>query len=551
MPVDLLDPELLDERACLIADGCGLPYEEAESLARFWHAWTPDAEITASIVLRAYQREASAAGYAAWAAGESVVLSIATGGGKSLVIADLCRRIPGRILVVTHRAELLVQNSTELQALMGDSLDYGLYCAGLNARDSHARVVFASIASIYRKAAQFQQAGKFQAILCDECHRIPFKTTETSMYRTLLSALPGVPVIGLTATPSRLSIPCFAHPDAYFSRLAYHVGMTDLTPQYLAPLVGVLGAADIDVSTVHTVAGEYNKKELSEAASEQAVVEAMADEVCILAQHRKSWLVFCVDKTHVACVTAAFVARGIEAKGLTDDTPSDQRAALFAAMKAGTLRCLVNCEIATTGSNIPRIDCVVLLRPTQSKELVVQCLGRGSRKHESKQDCVILDYSGNLERHAPLDGLPVFADSPERAVAKQKREAEEDAARKEAEEREAKHARSVFEQRAAARSYRVRHVTYARQVSKSNGKAMLAVQYLCEDAAGKLWVKVWQCLEHTGFAQQQALAWLGRRTTARLTVREALAASAEWAMPTEIRVVDDVNGFTRVLEETW
>lgn len=367
------------------------------------------------------------------------------------------------------------------------------------------------------------------------------------MYAQLLAALPGVPVIGLTATPSRAGVPLWGWPGARFSRLASHVSMADLTPEYLAPLVGVLGASDIDVSQVHTQAGDYNKKELAQVSSEEAVVEAMADEVCMLAQHRQSWLVFCVDKTHVGVVAAAFVARGIHAAGLTDDTPSDQRAALFAAMKAGELRCLVNCEIATTGSNIPRIDCIVLLRPTQSKELVVQCLGRGTRQHGSKKDCLVLDYSGNLQRHAPLDGLPTFTESPERAAKREAREAEETA--RQGEERQAKHARTVLGSD-ALRTYAVRHVTYERVVKKATGTPMLLVKYLCEGREAGEWLPQWICIEHQGYALRKARLWLARRSDEQITsVQQAFLASKAWEKPHTIRVEE--AAFPEITEEMW
>lgn len=603
MTTALLDPELLAERSAILAVENDFPDDEADALAVFWHAWTPGQWAVAPchpahtdtlwltyrrwalrpawaqtihqltpyqspVVLRPYQQEAVDAAYDAWAAGDSVVLDLATGAGKSLVIAALCARLPGRILVITHRAELLEQNSAELRVLMGPSVDYGLYCAGLRQKMTTARVMFAAIASAYRSKDALWQAGPFAAILLDEAHRLPLlrhkEEDVQSMYRTYFESMPTLPpILGLTATPSRMGVPIYGHPDAWFTHVAARASMADLTPEYLLPLRPIQGIVTIDTSKVHTVAGEYNKEELSRAASEEAIVEAAVGEICTYAPQVgcASWLVFCVDQAHCYLVGEAFAARGVAVGVLTDKTPRKERAALFAAMKAGELTCLVNCEIATTGSNIPRVDCLVILRPTQSKELFIQMLGRGTRQFGDLTHCVVMDYTDNSLCHAPLDGVPTLQENPTLKAGREDDEAEE--ARQQAQreaERRAKHAASLANKPDPARArYAVETIRYSVGRTKDNTRDMMIVDYQCPTRVRGRRLRIWVCVKHVGKAHAQARAWLTRRAEQADDVRRWLAMEVadlvealriDTFPPSHI-IVDDTGDFPRVLDERW
>ena len=103
------------------------------------------------LTLRGYQTEAVEAVLASLGRQECPVVNMATGSGKSLVIAALCARLPGRVLVVTHRKKLLAQNSAELSRYLGIGEDIGIYSAGLNQRDTTQRVIFGGVQSIYKR----------------------------------------------------------------------------------------------------------------------------------------------------------------------------------------------------------------------------------------------------------------------------------------------------------------------------------------------------------------------------------------------------------------
>jgi DNA repair protein RadD len=522
-------------------------------------SWSPPTETTDR--LRPYQHEAVQTCLTALDAGASPVLMLPTGSGKSRVIAALCEVIPGRILVATHRQELLEQNAAQLCAYMDSPADYGLYSAGLGRRETANRVVFGGIQSIYRQMERLQRAGVFRTVIVDECHRIP-PPSIVSMYGKVFAACEGAQRIGLTATPYRLDDGLLVHPemdDTWFDAMPVQVGIRDLTPDWLSPLAGVLTAHDIDVSQVRTRAGDFVTSDLSQVACEESAVRGAVDELVALAAHRRKWLVFCVDVAHTRLVTLALQERGIQADLLLGDTSQEERAAVLQRFRAGHLHALVNCEVATTGFDIPDIDCVALLRPTQSKALVVQMLGRGTRQAPAKLDCLVLDFAGNLERHTPLDELQTVSKSP----ALEAREAEEDAAaerqRQAARARLAKHRERASlsdpmgETRAKeTHTYTVTNMFYrVVNAKRYPGKQMVLIGYFCPDRRPQRNVPHYLCVEHDGWAREQSHGWFRRRgLPIPTTAAEGLRTIQRWrgVFPMQI-VVEDGGEWPRVLME--
>ncbi len=443
------------------------------------------------ITLRPYQSEDIDKIMDCLAGGYHPVCAVATGGGKSVYIAELCKRLDGRILVVTHRKELISQNEAGFIRHGGE--DVGVYSAGLNRRDMEARVVFAGVASIHRRMDQLQEAGEFWYVIWDEAHTNLTRPSEPSMGTTIMKACPIAQRIGMSATPYRLdSGAIYGGDDSWFDVLACERGITELTELgYLAPLSGVQTASDPDVSGVHTRGGDFILSELSRAFSEEDVVSLACDEITSLAWDRQSILAFCVDKAHASLVSMELATRGIQNQIVVEDTKAKDRFEILEDFKVRKLRCIVNVGVLTTGFDAPVVDCVAILRATQSKALFVQMMGRGCRLHESKEDCLVLDLGGNLRRHQPVDGIPEYWRSP-RLV-----EQEEDERRpidggveKDEEERKARHgfvAERFLDPLAGniadgeARWLRVVEVSYSlKPASKYPDRTNLLVHYNCE-----------------------------------------------------------------------
>lgn len=115
------------------------------------------------------------------------------------------------------------------------------------------------------------------------------------------------------------------------------------------------------------------------------------------ARDRQSTIVFCVDLAHVDGITKAFKRTGIDARFVTGDTPKKRRSETLDAFKRREFPVLVNCGVFTEGTDIPNIDCVLLARPTKSRNLLIQMIGRGMRRYEGKENCHIIDMVASLQ----------------------------------------------------------------------------------------------------------------------------------------------------------
>ena len=506
-----------------------------------------------AVQLRPYQQQAVLALLDAVRAGEHPVCDLPTGSGKSLVIAELCRQLPGRILVATHRKELLSQNNAQLTKLLGSEEDAGIYSAGLQARTTEARVIFGGVQSIYTKMEALQAAGPFATIILDEAHLVPPRSVTGGMYHQVFAACPDASRIGLSATPYRLDGgPIYGAPDSWFTRCPVQVTISELTAQgYLAPLIGVRAAHDIDLSAVRIRQGEYVQSDLAQVmAEEQRVKEAVA-ELVVLAAQRQTWLVFCVDLTHTAMVTQALQDAGIDARMVTGSTPATERDALIAGLRRQDYRCLVNCQVATTGFDIPDIDCIVLLRPTQSKSLLVQMVGRGTRLKAHAADCLVLDYADTLRRHMPLDAMPTMT-ATARVTKEEASQREAEAATQE-QARAAKHRGTAVDddplEATAPQQWAVRAMGYRVTPSKRQpGTALLQVSYHCPSRP-QPWVNTWLCVEYHGWPRLQAEAWFVRRQARCPATAEAAHAVARTLEKPMSILVESQGKFPRVLME--
>jgi ATP-dependent helicase IRC3 len=152
-----------------------------------------------------------------------------------------------------------------------------------------------------------------------------------------------------------------------------------------------------DLSRVKSTAGDFQTGALSKAVNNDEINTLTVRAWLSRAAERKSTIAFCVDLSHVANLTAAFRQHGIDARFVTSDTHAKVRIERLNAFKAGKFPVLLNCGIFTEGTDIPNIDCVLLARPTKSRNLLVQMIGRGLRKHAGKKNCHVIDMVATLE----------------------------------------------------------------------------------------------------------------------------------------------------------
>ena len=363
------------------------------------------------IQLRPYQSAAIEAiyGYFGRQIGNPLVV-LPTGTGKAICIAAFMKRAIGdwsdtRILIVTHVKELIAQNYGELIRLWPGA-PAGIYSAGLNKRDLHAQILFAGIQSIHKRAYDIQRCD---LALIDEAHLIP--RTSNTMYRRFLGELatinPHLKTIGFTATPYRLDSGMLHEGDgALFTDIAYEAGVAEMIAQgYLCEVMPKRTETQLDTSGVGSRGGEFIAGQLEAAIDVEAVTEAAVDEIVRHGGDRGSWLVFCAGVRHAEHVRDAIKGRGFSCEAILGETASAERDRVIAAFKRGDIRCLTNANVLTTGFNAPGVDLIAMLRPTKSVGLYVQMIGRGTRLANGKDNCLVLDFAGNVERHGPIDRI--------------------------------------------------------------------------------------------------------------------------------------------------
>lgn len=229
-----------------------------------------------------------------------------------------------------------------------------------------------------------------------------------------------LPIFGFSATFSRhdgLAL------GSVFERIVYHRGFLDMIKeQWLCNVRFTTVKANIDLRgvTINTHSGDFSATSLAHVINTETlnklVVQTWLDRA---ASDRKSTIVFAVNVAHVRELTQTFQSAGVDARYLYAGTPIPERNALIDGFKAGAFPVLINCALLTEGTDIPNIDCVVIARPTRSRNVFLQMIGRGMRlsPNTGKQDCHVIDFVDSTNRIVGIVNAPtLFGLDPETVV---------------------------------------------------------------------------------------------------------------------------------------
>jgi len=344
-------------------------------------------------------------------------IEAATGAGKSHIIAEIARIIHAmtgkRVLCLAPSAELVTQNRAKFLATGNPA---SMFSASSGAKELRNPVVFGSPLTVKNKISRFQQKGSagYALVIVDECHGMT--PTLKGIIAAMREANPNLRVCGLTATPYRMGTGWIfrQHPggeingedickEPYFTKCVSQIGGRVLIEQgYLTPPV----IGQINAKGYETAGLAINKMGQFDAAAVDRAYHghgrktaAIVADVLIQAQSRQGVMFFAATVQHANEVMASLPPE-LSAM-VTGETPKAQRDATLARFKARTLKYLVNVSVLTTGFDAPHVDVIAILRKTESVGLLQQIIGRGLRLCEGKTDCLILDYTDNLEDHCP------------------------------------------------------------------------------------------------------------------------------------------------------
>ncbi|KLU81412.1 hypothetical protein MAPG_00502 [Magnaporthiopsis poae ATCC 64411] len=366
------------------------PHQRSESLPK--------------IVLRGYQEECIQSVLTSLDNGHKRLgISLATGSGKTVIFTQLIDRVPPvsdsgtQTLILAHRRELVEQAARHCSNAYPDKtveVEMGsVHSTGL------ADITVASIQSITSgdRLSKFDPT-RFKLMLVDEAHHIVapgyMRTLEHFGLGTKRRDSPHL--VGVSATFSRFD---GLKLGAAIDEIVYHRDYVDMIEdKWLSDVLFTTVESSADISRARSSANaDFLQAELSRAVNTDEVNEITVRSWLAKAKGRKSTLVFCVDLAHVGGLTQKFREYGIDARFITGDTPKLERSERLDDFKSGKFPVLVNCGVFTEGTDIPNIDCVVLARPTKSRNLLVQMIGRGMRLHPKKVNCQIIDMVSSLE----------------------------------------------------------------------------------------------------------------------------------------------------------
>lgn len=352
-------------------------------------------------ILRPYQVDALAAVGEAFASGlRSVLVVVATGLGKTVTFAALAReeaRAGGRVLILAHRTELLAQAQDKLhRAGVASQLEQG------GARAGDAPIVTASVQTLHGRRLLRWPAEHFTLVIIDEAHR-----ATAASYRAIIDHFANARVLGVTATPDRGDGEALI---GVFQRCVYRYDLRDaIRDKWLAPIRAKRITVDsVDIANVKTLGGDLEPAALALVMSNEAALHGVAKPLIAEAGDRQT-IVFSasVDHAHRLAEVANHYrpgwARAID--GTTSPAVRKQLLDDFAGARFGAL---INCGLFTEGFDEPSVSCIAVARPTKSRALYTQMIGRGTRLADGKQDCLVLDFVGNSGRHrliGPIDAL--------------------------------------------------------------------------------------------------------------------------------------------------
>ena len=354
---------------------------------------------TPPMKLRPYQTEAIAAIRAEWVdeGNASTLISLPTGTGKTIVFSKLISTLLGedkgaRALVVAHRDEL-VEQAADKMLQVDPFLQAGIVKGPCH--EVAPRFVVGSIQSFNAARLRRLKAWRVDYLVIDEAHH----AQEGNYYGKLIAALravnPGLKVLGVTATPFRGDKKGLG---GVFASCCYSYGLVEaIEAGFLTPLRGVVVRTSTNLDGVRRSQGDFSEGSLA-----QVVDTANRNELVVESWRRHAngcqAVAFACNVEHAQNMAATFRAKGVRAAAIWGAMGTPERKATLKSFSDGDLDVLTNCGVLTEGWDYPALGAVLLARPTQSRVLYAQAVGRATRLSPGKAEALVIDFTDNCTR---------------------------------------------------------------------------------------------------------------------------------------------------------
>ena len=339
--------------------------------------------------LRPYQEDLIDKTRQALRRNKRVLMQAPTGAGKTAITVYMMSRAAeaGKTSVMAvHQNELLTQTS---KALWDGKLEHGMIASGKT-----RSYMAAQVASVQTWVRRMDQYSEPDLIIIDECHR-----SAASTYQKILEQYPNARVIGLTATPQRTDGKGL---DGTYTELVQGPTIRQLIDAgYLCDYEIFAPPSSLDLSEVKTKMGDYDKKQLEHEVDKPTIT---GDAVATYKKHAngKRAAVMCVSIRHAEHVMESYNAAGVPAEMLEGKMTNKEREAVIDRLRSGETLIVTAVNLLIEGLDVPNIEVIQWLRPTQSLIVFMQGNGRGFRVANGKDKLIILDQVGNWKKH----GLP-------------------------------------------------------------------------------------------------------------------------------------------------
>lgn len=337
--------------------------------------------------LRPYQNQLANDIRAAFGSGANRPLAVSpTGSGKTVLFSYITSQVlkrGSRVIIVAHRREILDQISATLKRV---GVPHGFIQAGKSTSTQPAMV-----ASIQTLARRLDTIPAPDLVIIDEAHHSVSKS-----YVQMFAAWPTAKFIGVTATPERLDGKGLG---AMFDRMVMGPSVQWLIDNgFLAQPVYYAPREVVDLSQVHTVAGDFDRSEAEEIVDTPRITgDAVTHYVRFC--NRQRAVAFCISVAHAQHVADIFNSCGIPAASIDGTLDPEVRKQRVEDLTAGKILVLTSCELISEGFDLPAVNAAILLRPTHSLSMHLQQVGRALRPYPGKTNAIILDHVGNCLRH--------------------------------------------------------------------------------------------------------------------------------------------------------
>lgn len=338
------------------------------------------------------------------------IMVLPTAAGKSIIISSIANNLSGKTIVLQPSVELLRQNLEKLIMLGGEA---SVYSASAGQKE-FGKITYATIGSIKSLGHTFREKG-YTNVIVDEANLYP--PNSDSMFGGFIRDLGITSVLGLTATPFRLQnyvsqtgftysqlnmITSRKKGGGFFKNIIHVMQIREIVEMgYWSKLKYQIFDFDSGGLKFNSTGADYTEESMQRVYDENEINKNVSEYV--KGSDRKSILVF-VPKVNIAMALSAMIPSSTVVYG---DMDKRERAHAISEFRKGNIRVAINVNVLSVGFDHPEIDCVILARPTASLAWLYQAAGRGTRISEKKDDCLIVDFVGNIPKFGMLEDIEV------------------------------------------------------------------------------------------------------------------------------------------------